>query len=369
MESASYDNPQSSIVKRQSTIPNSQSVYLIRPLLFTRRADIERYALAAGLTWRHDSTNADTRYSRNFLRHKLLPAIREKLSPRAEDALLGLADHAAEIDAFLTACATELLTKAAVAPDSTAQTAARSPSCLAVYDTATLRAADPAVQGYAIRQLLELAGLPMRDVGRQQIAAVRDMLAPDGLRCLSLGGSFTAGREGDTLVLAVTTSRQSPADSAATSSPFEVPLNLDGFTRLPDGYEIFTHVEELQKGTVSIFENNLENRDSPQLQSAAFASHAELLDADQLRPPLIARPRRNGDVFHPLGAPGTKTVSDFLTDLKLPHHFRRCVVCICDGRGIVALWPLRIDNRVRVTSSTMRVLRISSLSRVRAYRC
>ncbi len=83
-----------------------------------------------------------------------------------------------------------------------------------------------------------------------------------------------------------------------------------------------------------------------------------MLDADQVNGPLIARPRRDGDTFVPLGAPGRQSVSDFLTNCKLPIAPRQRVICICDGSGIVYLAPLRIDDRLRVTDATRRILRI-----------
>ncbi len=77
------------------------AVELVRPLLECRRSDIERYAHQEDVAWRQDASNADTNYRRNFIRHELLPAIRNKFNARADEALLRLADHAAEIDAFL----------------------------------------------------------------------------------------------------------------------------------------------------------------------------------------------------------------------------------------------------------------------------
>ncbi|MDE5743590.1 MAG: tRNA lysidine(34) synthetase TilS [Bacteroidales bacterium] len=54
----------------------------IRPLLFARRAEIEAYAAAQGLTYRTDATNADDDYLRNRVRHHLLPLC-QQLNPQA----------------------------------------------------------------------------------------------------------------------------------------------------------------------------------------------------------------------------------------------------------------------------------------------
>jgi len=51
-------------------------------------------------------------------------------------------------------------------------------------------------------------------------------------------------------------------------------------------------------------------------------------------------------------------VGEFLTNCRLPPRRRERVMCVCDDVGIVYLAPLRIDDRLRVTDRTRRVLRI-----------
>ncbi|MBS3735292.1 MAG: tRNA lysidine(34) synthetase TilS, partial [Phycisphaerae bacterium] len=82
------------------------------------------------------------------------------------------------------------------------------------------------------------------------------------------------------------------------------------------------------------------------------------LDADVLRRPLTARPRRAGDAFVPLGAPGRQTVGDFLTNAKVPAERRDRAVCVCDELGVIWVAPGRIDDRVKITDATQRVVRL-----------
>ncbi len=51
---------------------------LVRPLLGFERAELERWARSAGLSWVDDPSNKDQRFDRNFLRHTVLPALRER---------------------------------------------------------------------------------------------------------------------------------------------------------------------------------------------------------------------------------------------------------------------------------------------------
>lgn len=55
-----------------------KGVHFIRPLLRVRRAAIQRFLEAEGITdWRRDLTNQDTRLRRNAIRHRLIPLIQD----------------------------------------------------------------------------------------------------------------------------------------------------------------------------------------------------------------------------------------------------------------------------------------------------
>lgn len=65
---------------------------VLRPLLAVPKKELLRYASEQGLSWREDSTNTDTRYLRNYIRHVLLPrfaqADRERLLGLSQDTAL-----------------------------------------------------------------------------------------------------------------------------------------------------------------------------------------------------------------------------------------------------------------------------------------
>lgn len=77
---------------------------LVRPMLTCSRAEIESWARAQGLTWVDDDTNADEHLDRNYLRRRVLPAIRERW-PSAASAVSRSAKHAAEARRLLDAVA------------------------------------------------------------------------------------------------------------------------------------------------------------------------------------------------------------------------------------------------------------------------
>jgi tRNA(Ile)-lysidine synthase len=85
----------------------------------------------------------------------------------------------------------------------------------------------------------------------------------------------------------------------------------------------------------------------------------EYLDSALFSFPLTLRMVEPGDRFHPLGAPGSKKVFDFLSNLKINRHARRLAPVLCAGDSILALPGLRIDHRFRITEKTTRAIRVN----------
>jgi len=71
---------------------------ILRPFLNTHRADIEAYLTQLHQPWRNDSTNTDTAYTRNKIRHELLPQLRT-YNPNLDQTLANLAELAREEEA------------------------------------------------------------------------------------------------------------------------------------------------------------------------------------------------------------------------------------------------------------------------------
>ena len=116
-----------------------------RPLLHCPRAELERYAQAHQLDWIDDSSNADVRHDRNFIRHRILPELEQRF-PNAAQRLA----HSASL---LTADAGLLQP---IIADHVAQ-------CTdgGKLDAAHLRSLEPALQAHVIRHWLDQHGRAM----------------------------------------------------------------------------------------------------------------------------------------------------------------------------------------------------------------
>lgn len=91
-----------------TTRPLCDDVSLIRPLLWARRSDIESYLRSLGQLWRDDRSNQQLDYSRNRIRHEILPLLTQ-LHPRVVDNLVGIAEAANEYQQTIDGIVASLL--------------------------------------------------------------------------------------------------------------------------------------------------------------------------------------------------------------------------------------------------------------------
>jgi tRNA(Ile)-lysidine synthase len=84
---------------------------LIRPLLAVHRVELQAYLDSLAQPYRHDETNADVRFTRNRIRHEVMPELRERFNPGVADALLRLGALAGETQAVVDGLVEELFAR------------------------------------------------------------------------------------------------------------------------------------------------------------------------------------------------------------------------------------------------------------------
>ena len=80
---------------RRRAIRAGSGIDIVRPMLGLRRSELRAYLDEQRIPYRHDATNDDTNAAtRNQIRHRLIPLLRELVNPEIETALIRLAAHA-----------------------------------------------------------------------------------------------------------------------------------------------------------------------------------------------------------------------------------------------------------------------------------
>ena len=329
---------------------------LARPLLDLTRADTVAYCAARDWAPCLDATNDDPAYLRNRIRHELLPQL-EQYNPNLSQTLARNAVLIAEDERYLA-------TQMTHAWEEVVSSASESTIAL---DLAGLHALPGALRHRVVRraarhlagddteQELEARHIALVDelVDQGRTGAVLDL--PDGLR---IARGYT------TLTLTVVTDAAPNGiekdGSAATMAQAQV-LQMPGTVELPEvGWRIRAWQTDAPAGS-----ERGDLPDPPELPAFAYGGtygsvgHAETrvyLDADVAGDMLSVRTWRRGDRFRPLGMLQEKKVQDYFTDAKVPRELRRRLPLVFNEDHLLWIAGLRLDDRVRLTPQTRRIL-------------
>jgi tRNA(Ile)-lysidine synthase len=156
---------------------------ILRPLLSTTRAEVEAYLAALGQNWREDSSNRHLTFTRNRIRHELLPLL-EGWNPRLREHLAQMAQLALDEEAWWQAELARLGPQLLL-PGKPVRGGGREAADGLALDVTRLAALAPALQ----RRLLRYAA--------EQLGAAVDFPSTEALRTMAL-----AGRAGQKLELA-----------------------------------------------------------------------------------------------------------------------------------------------------------------------
>ena len=276
---------------------------IIRPLIEVERAQIERYLAAIGQDYVTDSTNAADVYTRNRIRHTVVPALR-RINPAVCGAAVRLGTLLRQDEEFLLQQARALLTDAARADGA--------------FDTAPLVQAHPAVRTRALRCMAAQAGMPLRDLSAQHIAAWDALLtAQTPSAVCTLPHGWQVRREYGAVRL---TQAESPCVRPVL--PLTVPFDRmiwDGTLRL--------QVRYLEKDEVFYKTFNTFCVDCGTID---FAS-------------LCVRTRRTGDRICLSEKGGSRTLKKRMIDCKIPRVQRDQLAVIADKNGVIAVQDIGVD--------------------------
>ena len=395
-------------------VPAGSTVRLVRPMLEMTRKQIEGYALAHGVKYRHDSTNFSSEYKRNMLRNEVFPVF-ERVNPSVVRTLnreMGYFAEANEIVADYCRKEIEEITTASAKPrnDMSCHPEERSPACHP-EERSDVRISYNALLSrkhwrYLLYHILEPYGF-----NSATLASIEDLLSSDrtvsGKRFDSK--EYTVLMERDYMCVVGKIAGQAGNDEGrmtgndmgrqAGNDVGRLSGNDEGRMTGNDmgrqaGNDVIRHARPAlshARPSLSHARPDRASDDAFMPVHGAGTYHVNgrafkvelipwesgmpvrqpdgvlLLDADKLKFPFVLRAWRSGDWFIPLGMKGKKKVSDLFTDLKYDTFMKASAVMIADVvtegladiQHVAGVAGVRIDDRYKVVSDTRSVIRIS----------
>lgn len=284
-------------------------IALLRPLLEFTRTDLRDYCVAADVRWLEDTSNADQRHHRNYLRRAVLPQL-EAGVPGIGAALADLGERSRTAVAALEETVGEVWRQALGTDE-------------LLLDGIMVLDAQHRRQVW--RRLAQHLGITIE---RQHLVRIDHLAAEAPGRRLHLG-RWLLLRRSHALAWEV-------ARPPRNGRQVEIPGPGD----YPSGGELMTC------------------RVLPRPPTVAFGPDDGWIDAAGCSWPLVWRAAGAGEKFIPLGAPGRQTVVKFLSTRGVPSRLRPVASVVADAHGIVWVPGFAIAERVKLTGTTRDVVHL-----------
>lgn len=274
---------------------------IIRPLLNVTRAEIEQFLSENGIEHVEDSTNASDDYSRNLIRHRVVPVLRG-INPGFANAAARTAELLAQDDDFITGTARDFIGHEFDGESMSAE---------------ALSKLHVAVASRVVRLLWD------RSLSRGHVEAVLALADGNGLAFADVPGGRIRREQG----------RLYFEEAAAT-----VPEHVS----IPERAIVLGETLHVPEAGIKI--------------STFFAKYSEevyclfktyCLKCESICGSLVCTGRRPGDRLSLAERGCTKTLKQLFTEKHMTQRERDMTVVLRDDRGVVAALGLGVDKRVR----------------------
>jgi len=289
--------------------------FVRRPLLSFTREEIQQFAKENNLSFVEDSSNQSTKYTRNYFRHEVIPAI-IKVFPQIKENLKDNIDRFTAIEKLYTFSVGEIVKKICKQKGKEIHIPIRQ---LMGYENKALIYFIISKYGFTEKQIDEVIKLAASESGKF---------------IESHGHSHRIIRHRHWFIIA----------------PVE-PLTSEYIVIEKKDTQI-----GFSEGSVELFVMPAANYKLATVNSIAT------LDCKEISFPLLLRKWKTGDYFYPLGMQKKKKLARFFTDLKLSKTDKEKAWVIEMNKKIIWVVGHRIDDRFKIKDSTQDILQITFTS-------
>lgn len=295
---------------------------IIRPLLDTSRAELEEYLKELGQDYVTDSTNLETEYTRNKIRHLVMPELK-KMNSAAVQHIADVARDALELgndigDRLLCAHDKEEREPSGVYeyPDGRKQD---------IYEReeisiAQLRNETHLAAGEMILGAIESVCGRRKDITREHLREVYELSEKESGKSVDLPYGMIAERVYDRIVIRMRTV-----------------LNEKGSSDEVEGRIVISHISYSETLEISKKE------------------YTKMIDCGKIKSTLVLRKPLPDDYIVISKDGGKKKLSRYFTAEKIERELRQAVPVVADGNEIVWVVGMRLSERYKIDSETQTV--------------
>ncbi|MEO6613517.1 MAG: tRNA lysidine(34) synthetase TilS [Chitinophagaceae bacterium] len=286
--------------------------YIRRPLLVFSKEELLAFAKEQNLDYVEDSSNQSSKYTRNFFRNEIIPAL-SKVYPQVRENLYANIERFKETEKLYLQSLAALKKKLCRVKGKEVHIPVKQ---LMAFNNRALVYGIISDYGFQERQVEEVFKLAQSDSGKY---------------IQSPGNSYRIIKHRHWFII-------SPTDSTEA-----------GNILIEEGDKEISY----PGGTLQ-FETTTTKNHKPKTTNSGAC-----LDAKDIHFPLLLRKWKTGDYFYPLGMKKKKKINRFLIDLKLPATVKENTWIIESEQRIIWVVGQRIDERFKVTEKTSILLGVT----------
>jgi tRNA(Ile)-lysidine synthase len=294
--------------------------HIIRPLVFATREQIVAYSQQRKLAFREDSSNKKTVYTRNFIRHELLPLIRENINPNVTATINRSAEIFQALEEFLASEIDKAYPAIVIS---------RNEHALHL-DREKIASHPPFLREYLLKRAVQ--EITPGELDFSTVKSLVGILNAETGAYHSLPGDIVFYRDRNSIII----------------------------KKLPPRSEFSYSIEPGKQCECRTFRLQVEAVSTAEITKDPCV---EFIDADTLGSTLTVRNWKHGDWFVPFGMKQKKKLSDFFVDAKIPLFEKETIAIVESDHDIVWVCGYRLDNRYRITPATKKILRMEYQSR------
>ncbi len=271
---------------------------VIRPILNFSRKDIEEYCIKNELYPNNDSSNVNTKYARNNIRHNIMPAIK-LINPNIENSLITLAEIASGNNKVINELMENIEKQITIGNK---------------WLTQNFLILNSAIKQHFIYKLL-----------------VKNELEPSFTKIQELINFISENRNSKTgKTLSITNDLW-----LFVSHKYTYFIHSDNYEKIEEEIKIEGTGEYIIGGKykVKIEKNN----HKPEKYPKAISPEAYADIKDEMFP-LTLRSRRNGDIIQPFGMQGKMKLKKYFINKNIPEHDRDKILLLCKDKEV--LWAI-----------------------------
>ena len=312
---------------------------IIRPLLCLTRSEIEAWLAKQKISYRTDSTNARDIYTRNKIRHHILPYAEEEICQGAVFHMNRTADDLLEAEEFIKK-QTLLVKRKCVCYEK------KEEGLTIKIDIPVLFEQEEYLQGRILLSCLEDITKGRKDITSVHIADIKKLFQGNGSGEIHLPYGITVYRKYNVGMM-ITKGKQRKEEYASAGNSYSA-------YQISPPCSLWVPGLENVEFTVFPYEKT---------ENIPQKTYTKWFDYDKITRSIVFRVREKGDYLTINKEMDRKSLKDYFINEKIPKEERKSFYVLAEGSHILWVPGYRISEYYKVSENTLHVLQVRVVNR------